>query len=150
MSDIHDCIGALADGEPVDPALLDRALAEPEGRAYLIDLLVLRGLYGRRVAGSELGRTAGEQDVAAMTAVNPAAPSMGTARGRWLPAIAALITVSVLGGYIAGRQSASRAVHRKHGGFATGAIGPRVTAPAPTQIIRLEPGVDWNERGGGD
>ena len=48
MSEIHDCVSAFADGEPVDPEQLDRALADAEGRAYLIDLLVLRGLYGRR------------------------------------------------------------------------------------------------------
>ena len=129
MSEIHDCIAAFADGEPVDPEGLDRALADAEGRAYLIDLLVLRGLYARRDA---------------LPAPDARARN---ARLRWLPAVAALVVVSVLGGYVAGRQSGERVP-------ATPAGPPtaqsEVTAPAPTQVIRLEPGVDWNERGGGD
>jgi hypothetical protein len=136
MSEIHECIAAFADGEPVDPARLDRALADAEGRAYLIDLLVLRGLYGRR-------------DRAAM----PAARSRA-ARFRWLPAVAALVIVSVLGGYVAGRRGDGRSVDASPGRSADSA-GPiqteiAVTAPAPTHVIRLEPGVDWNERGGGE
>jgi hypothetical protein len=149
MSDTHDCLAAFADGEPVDPGLLDRALADPEARAYLIDLLALRGLYGRRAAGPEPGRTAGEPGAAAMAPVEPPTASATTTRGRWLPAIAALITVSVLGGYIAGRQSASRPSIDRPTASQPAPTGT-VTAPAPTQIIRLEPGVDWNERGGGD
>jgi hypothetical protein len=129
MSEIHECIAAFADGEPVDPARLERALAEAEGRAYLIDLLVLRGLYARRDA-------------------LPASDSRArNARLGWLSAVAALVVVSVLGGYVAGRQSGNRTP--------AAPVGPltaqsEVTAPAPTQVIRLEPGVDWNERGGGD
>ncbi|HEX7779023.1 MAG TPA: hypothetical protein VF424_07290 [Vicinamibacterales bacterium] len=129
MSDIHECIAAFADGEPVDPARLDRALAEAEGRAYLIDLLVLRGLYARRDA---------------LPATNTGARSV---RLRWLPAVAALVVVSVLGGYVAGRQSDDRVPAAAAGPVAAPS---EVTAPAPTQVIRLEPGVDWNERGGGD
>jgi hypothetical protein len=137
MSEIHECIAAFADGERVDPEQLDRALADAEGRAYLIDLLALRRLYSRR-------------DPATM----PAARSRA-ARLRWLPAIAALVIVSVLGGYVAGRQMGGRGEVDADPGRSADAAGPRqteitLTAPAPTHVIRLEPGVDWNERGGGD
>jgi hypothetical protein len=136
MSEIHDYVAAFADGEPVDPEQLDRALADPDGRAYLIDLLVLRGLYGRR-------------------APIPAIPDVPDAlvrpaRMRWLSAVAAVVVLGVLGGYVAGRQSAEQLP-------AAGGADPIrarsetvVTAPSPTQVIRLEPGVDWSERGGGD
>ena len=129
MSEIHECIAAFADGEPVDPERLDRALADAEGRAYLIDLLVLRGLYARRDA-----------------LPGPDARAR-TARLRWLPVVAALVVVSVLGGYVAGRQSGERAPAAS---AAPLTVPSEVTAPAPTHVIRLEPGVDWNERGGGD
>jgi hypothetical protein len=137
MSENHDCIAAFADGEPVDPERLDRALADAEGRAYLIDLLVLRRLYGRRGP-----------------ATMPAARSR-VAWVRWLPAVAALVIVSVLGGYVAGRMGGGRSAGVDVGpGRSADAAGPiqeiPVTAPAPTHVIRLEPGVDWNERGGGD
>lgn len=129
MSEIHDCIAAFADGERVDPEGLDRALADAEGRAYLIDLLVLRGLFGHRSAPAV-----------------PAMPSRTSRFGR-LPAVAALVVVSVLGGYIAGRQTGDRPPAAPTGPLTAQS---EVTAPAPTQVIRLEPGVDWNERKGGD
>lgn len=129
MSEIHACIAAFADGEPVDPERLDRALADAEGRAYLIDLLVLRGLYARRDAVSAPDARA------------------RNARLRWLPVVAALVVVSVLGGYLAGRQTGDRAPAAPTGPLTAQS---EVTAPAPTQVIRLEPGVDWNERKGGD
>jgi hypothetical protein len=129
MSEIHECIAAFADGERVDPAQLDQALADEEGRAYLIDLLVLRGLYARRDA-------------------LPAADARArNARLRWLPVVAALVVVSGLGGYLAGRQGGERAPAGPAGPLT---VQSEVTAPAPTQVIRLEPGVDWKERGGGD
>jgi hypothetical protein len=150
MSDIHDCIGAFADGEPVDPELLERALADPEGRAYLIDVLVLRGWYGHRGSGAELNRAGGEQDSGSVAAAGTLSAAGKTAHGRWLTAIAALITVSVLGGYIAGRQSVPRDADERAAAARQAKSDTSLTAPAPTQIIKLEPGVDWNERGGGD
>jgi hypothetical protein len=132
MSEIHDCVAAFADGEAVDPERLDLALADADGRAYLIDLLVLRGLYGRR-------------DAQPVLASRPRP-------FRWLPAVAALVMVSVLGGYVAGRRAGETGVSPD----ADAALPLRtrteitVTAPAPTHVIRLEPGVDWKERGGGN
>lgn len=136
MSEVHECIAAFADGEPVDPGRLDRALADADGRAYLIDLLVLRGLYGRRDA-------------------QPVPASRPRRAFRWLPAVAALLIVSVLGGYVAGRRAGEASVDTA--GRSADAAGPlraqteiSVTAPAPTHVIRLEPGIDWKERGGGN
>jgi hypothetical protein len=43
MTDHHDVIAAFVDNEPVGAAELDAALATPEGREYLIDLLVCAG-----------------------------------------------------------------------------------------------------------
>ncbi len=150
MSDFHDCIGAFADGEPVDPELLDRALADPEGRAYLIDVLVLRGWYGHRGSGAELSRAAGGHDSGSVVDVGPVKATGPTGRGRWRTAVAALVTVGVLGGYIAGRQSVPRDADERAAAARQAKSDTSVTAPAPTHIIKLEPGVDWNERGGGD
>ena len=149
MSEIQ-CIGALADGEPVDPEQLDRALANPEGRAYLIDLLVLRGWYGHRGSGAELNRAGGELDSGSVASSRTTRAPGKTGRGRWLSAVAALVTVGVLGGYVAGRQSVPRDADERAAVARQAKSDTSVTAPAPTQIIKLEPGVDWNERGGGD
>ena len=137
MSDLHECIAAFADGEPVDPERLDRALSDVEGRAYLIDLLVLRGLYGRR---------------AATTTIAEALPPAATRpKGvRWLAAAAAIVIVSVLGGYVAGRQSRMPVAIESAVSAPATQPDPTLTAPPATRVIRLEPGVDWSERGGGD
>ena len=150
MSDIHDCIGSFADGEPIEPELLDRALANPEGRAYLIDVLVLRGWYGHRAPGAEVNRASVWQDSVSAPAAGLLPAGGKRAPGRWLTAVAALVTVSVLGGYIAGRQSVLRDEPERGAAARQAKSDTRVTAPAPTQIIKLEPGVDWSERGGGD
>ncbi len=136
MSELHDCIAAFADGETVDPDRLDHALADAECRAYLIDLLALRGLYGRRTGLPAV------PDV-------PAVPARA-ARFRWVPAAAAIVVLSVLGGYVAGRQGASRVPLPSQADSLVTQTEITVTAPAPTQVIRFEPGVDWTERGGGD
>jgi hypothetical protein len=139
MSEIHDCIGAFADGEPVDPEVLDRALAAPDGRAYLIDLLALRRLFGRH---APLAAPA-----PASAASTPARP---TVTRRFLAAAAAVVVAGTLGGYAAGRMSIPAAVPVRQAASLQQPPGAALTAPAPTQVIRLEPGVDWNERGGGD
>ena len=55
----------------------------------------------------------------------------------------------VISGYVAGRQTGERLRAPDDGPLRTQSE-ITVTAPAPTQVIRLEPGVDWSERGGGD
>lgn len=132
----HDVIAAFADGERVAPDALRQALADEAGRDYLIDLLVLRGLV----------HTAGPE----MEIETPRLASRARRRSQWL-GIAAGVVACVLGGYAAGRLAAPvvyvptvAAVVEK----TVPSAGP-VTAPAPTTVIRLEPGVDWKENIGG-
>ena len=61
MTDHHDIIAAFVDNEPVGAEDLAAALAAPEGRDYLIDLLVLRGFVGDGGGRSPDARTAGRQ-----------------------------------------------------------------------------------------
>ena len=103
MSEFQDCIGAFADGEPVDPEVLDRALAAPDGRAYLIDLLVLRRLYGRH------------SPVVAAAPATAGTPARPTVTRRFLTAAAAVVVAGTLGGYVAGRLSNSHRGSRSPG-----------------------------------
>ena len=118
-----DIIGAFIDGERVDPIALKAALARPEGRDYLVDLLALRDLTG---------------DVASfVSSAPPARPLIPLPR--W--AAAAALIVCIGGGFVAG----TRVTRATPAPIAT----PRVTAPEPTHVVRLEPGVDWTETSGG-
>jgi hypothetical protein len=133
-------IEAFADGESVDPEALDDALAEREGRAHLIDLLVLRGFVNGRGLPPP-ARTA-----------TPIVHARGAARPlRWL-SIAALVAIAAsVGGYAIGERTAS--VRQRNDLAATNvtnaASAPMAPAPTPTRVIRFEPGVDWTEHGGG-
>jgi hypothetical protein len=44
MNHTHEVISAFLDGEAFEPAALGSALADPDGRALLIDLVALRHL----------------------------------------------------------------------------------------------------------
>ena len=118
-----DIIGAFIDGERVDPAALKAALARPEGRDYLVDLLALRDLTG---------------DVASFVSSAPPARPL-TPLPRW--ATAAALIVCIGGGFLAG----TRVTRVTPAPIAT----THVTAPEPTHVVRLEPGVDWTETSGG-
>jgi hypothetical protein len=131
-----EAISTFVDGERVAPDLLKRALAAPEGRDYLVDLLTLREAVGR------LGpyATAG---------VRPARPIWRVARGS---AAAAIVLLALAGGYLAGQ--------RVNGSAGTPANVPQddshmlvvmsaPAAPKPTHVIKLEPGVNWSDRSGG-
>jgi hypothetical protein len=128
---MEDVIGAFVDGEAVDPAQLELALAQPKGRAWLIDLLVLRGL----VAGQPASRPA----------VRDAPVNRLRSRATWLTLAASIAVVGVVGGYAMGFRSAAR----QSAPDAEMAVTVPA-APAPTHVIRLESGVDWTERGGGN
>jgi hypothetical protein len=132
MTESQDVIAAFADGELVEPARLLAALAEASGREHLVDLLVLRGLMG------------GSPNVRPVLGTAPAAPARGV---RYL-AMAALVGIAVAGGFVAGQQRATPAP----AGKAPAALAPATapSAPAPTRVIRLENGVNWNERVGGN
>jgi hypothetical protein len=135
MSDIYDVIQAFADGEPVEPAELDAALADPEGRAHLIDIVVLRKLV-------KASTTVVSMPAGARTVRHPL---------RWLAAAAAVVLAASVGSYLIGARSTSSPVQNTSTAATEPrqeAIVPAVPAPAPTVVIRFQPGVDWTERGG--
>jgi len=127
--DPRDAIDVFADGAVVDPAALDRALADADGRAYFVDLLALRGAIrsglgtsGHRAIGSSGHRLMVTLAVAASVAIVAAA-------------------AGYFGGVHAGRTAAPVAP--------TVTAAGSTTAPPPTTVIRFERGVDWTERYGG-
>ena len=87
MTQTHDVISAFLDDEPFDAAELGAALADPEGRTLLIDLVALRHIV--------------QPD-------EPVAAATGTLRSRWRPLLAtAAMLVALAGGYVIGdRRSA--------------------------------------------
>jgi hypothetical protein len=138
MAEIHNVIAAFADGERVPPDALNAALADESGRAYFIDLLVLRGLV--HAAGPELD----------LPRLAPLARDRWPRFATWVGVAAALV-VSVLGGYAVGRRTAPVALAPAVAAIVEPAAAPArpATAPLPTRVIRLEPGVDWKENIGG-
>jgi len=136
----QETIDALLDGERVDPIELKEALARAEGRDYLVDALALREL----VADTS----------PAVRVVVPAVPSWQR-RIQW-PGAAAILVASLVAGFAAGYRSAASGVpQRPAARDASAGVGavkspPPLLAPAPTRVIRLEPGVDWTEGVGGN
>jgi hypothetical protein len=124
MAETYDVIAAFADG----PDELKHALADDQGREHLVELLVLRDLVHASDPDVELGaRTAARRD-----------------RRTWL-GIAAALVVCVLGGYAVGWQSHNAVDSRESPASGDGAV----SAPAPTRVIHLQPGIDWKETSGG-
>lgn len=113
---MHDVISAFLDNEPFDPQELTAALATSEGRDQLIDLIALRSVVQP------------DQSIAALS-------SRRRNRMWLLPAAA---TVMLAGGYGLGQWSA------KADSVALGS-STEVIAPAPTTVIKFEPGVNWSE-----
>lgn len=143
MTDYRDVIAAFLDHEPVEGAALERALADPQGREYFVDLMVLRGFVAD--PSLRLGpidrSAAGEQK------------KPGRRSPFWLVAAAALVAAGTTGGYLAGRTAdrlhqiaapPSKPVSKNDQSAGAPA------APAPTHVIRLENGVTWNEKSGGN
>jgi len=144
MTDHHDVIAAFVDNEPVGAEELDAALATPDGREYLIDLLVLRGLVsGGLPDGLRSAGAAGRSQANA---------GRGSKSVFWLPvAAAALVAVGLGAGFVGGRVLDRHAPAVAPAAVVTEpapADGP--SAPAPTHVIHMEKGVDWNERSGGN
>jgi hypothetical protein len=144
MTEPYDVIQAFVDDEPFEPEALETALADPDGRAHLIDLVVLRNMT--------------RQSVPAMPAREASSSSRRARLLAWLPAAAALALVAGAGGYVAGGRMSGTAADRTpatQSSDAPASDAPLMsgsatdTAPAPAYIIRLEPGVDWTERTGG-
>lgn len=148
MTDHFEAIAAFVDNEPVGAPELAAALGEPAAREYFIDLLVLRGLVGDAHAAG--GLQPGGRAMRGQVARGPQPAGRSTHRGLWLTAAAALVTVG-LAGFLAGRTMTGPAASvdaRVAGGAAE--PGTTTSAPAPTHVIRMEKGVDWNERSGGN
>jgi hypothetical protein len=144
MTDHRDTIAAFIDNEPVGAADLDAALAAPDGREYLIDLLVLRGLVSDGLSGGL--KPAGVAGRARTAGGRESKPAF------WLPvAAAALVAVSLGAGFLVGRVLDRRVpMTAPSAAVVEPAPGDVSSAPAPTHIIHMEKGVDWNERSGGN
>lgn len=142
----QDVIAAFVDGEPVTADELRAALADGEGREYLVDLLALRGLV----------RPAGSTELASEAAPAEAGPA-ALASSRPAPrlfwsAAAALVAVSTLAGFAAGRMTGSDVAPGTPTVTVQAAPPPAfaIDAPPPTRVIELKHGQDWNERSGGN
>jgi hypothetical protein len=138
MTDHRDVIEAFLDNEPVGAADLSAALDDADAREHFVEVLVLRGLVSD--AGGPRQMTDG---------VSRAAEATGFRRRTaiWLAAAAALVVVGTTGGYLAGRLGFGVA---RQADTPVAAEAPATSAPAPTHVIRLENGVNWNERSGGN
>jgi len=131
----YDVIDAFVDGESVDRDELKRALTDPAGRDYFVDILDLRVLAND-----------GEPAVVTLPAVR---------RRSWRSSLAAAaaLVLCVAGAYSVGQRSARSAsppapstppvVQRVVPG------GGLMQAPEPTRIIRLESDAKWTETPGG-
>lgn len=143
-ADIDDVMAAFADGERVGADALDQALADPAGRAYLIDVLVLREVVN--------GRDATPRVVLGSARSAAGAPKTGMARATWFAA-AAMLVASLGAGFTVGwragedRARSFAALPEPH---LIALPATTVEAPAPTRIIRFQAGVDWQETAGGN
>jgi hypothetical protein len=135
MEQSYEILDAFVDGESVDPAALKRALSDAEGRDYLVDAWLLRGLV---------------QDEIASESAAPRPRGGGSVRS-WLIA-ATVAGVCLVGGYVAGARFAGVLVPRStqapvESVSPTPASSPAV--PAATRVIRLELDPNWKETVGG-
>ena len=140
MSDTHEVIASFADGERVDADRLDRALADPAGRAYLIDVLLVRGLVGDHTTFDS-------------TLITPPTRSERRRPIAGVFAIAAsllLLLASGFGGFVAGHRVAGALAAPDPVQAADPIVMPdtQISAPAPTRVIQVEPGVDWKRQEG--
>jgi hypothetical protein len=129
MDDTLEVIDAFVDGELVRPSDLKAALAVPECRDHLVDVLVLRGLLGAQM-------------VSRAVATPPEASVRPRRWARWAPAAAVVALIGGITGYVAGARSTMPTPGREPGAVA-------VAAPVPTEVIQLRAGVDWTEKAGG-
>jgi hypothetical protein len=116
-----ETIGAFFDGERVDADALRAALAIEEGRAYLVELAAMRELVA--------------MPPVTVTAASPGRNAVpGTAwSARYLLAAAALVVIVGAGGFALGSSKASAQTAKAS------------SAPEPTKILKLEPGVNWKD-----
>ncbi len=113
-----ETLAAFVDGERVDTAALKHALSTEHGRDYLVDLLATREV----IAGPP-----------PQLSVTPAAHDRRPTRGWWLVSAAA-VALAVAGGFALGSQQSTSST-----------MAAVQQAPAPTKVLTLETGVNWNE-----
>jgi hypothetical protein len=120
-----EIIDAFIDGQRVDGDAIKRALADPEGRAYMIDAWLLREAMQ-------------ENETGASHAVTPSASRSAKQAPRWL--VAAAITGSLLGGYATGRFTGRPAPVAVTPPATTVVAQPSPAFPVPaaTRVIQLE------------
>ena len=125
MSSDLEIIDAFIDGQRVDGAAIKRALADPEGRSYMVDAWLLREAI-------QEGETR-----ASRAALAPAARSTMPVQ-RWL--VAAAITGSLVGGYATGRMTGHEAPMNVAPPATTVVAQPNSAFPVPaaTRVIQLE------------
>jgi hypothetical protein len=122
FTDPFEVIGAFLDGERVDPAMLKSALALPDSRDYLVNMIALREVV--------------MNDGTAASTVTPR-----PAR-RWFIAAAAAIVLSLGGGYVLGHQLAiAKDASINHATVAD------VAAPPPTRVIDVTSGSSYSQGG---
>lgn len=124
-----EVIAAFVDGERVDPAVLKAALAQPDGRDYLVDMVALR-------------------EVIAHDGPQPATAGASQPARRWLAAAAAAIVLSLAGGYTWGHRSVSPRDAAAGIGATPPRAGDSAPAPAPTRVIEVAPGSSYVTKGG--
>ena len=93
MSTNHDVISAFLDNEPFEPQELSEALADPSGRALLIDLVALRKLAQP------------DEPMSTITLSPRRLPA-----GVRLALAAAVLTLAVLGGYQLGERTGEQSL----------------------------------------
>jgi hypothetical protein len=121
-------VAALADGEPVDAAALKVALDDPAVREYLVDLIALRQSVGTM---SELPPVQWRERRSFLS------------RAGWMAAAAAVV-ISLAGGYVAGQRTAQAAAAPSVETFVD--FSGSTSAPKPTRVVPLRPGVNWTEK----
>jgi hypothetical protein len=121
-------VAALADGEPVDPDALKAALDDPAVREYLVDLITLRQSVGT---------------LSGLPPVQWRERRSVLSRVGWMAAAAAVI-VSLTAGYVAGQRAVQAAPAPSVETFVD--FGGSASAPKPTRVVPLRPGVNWTEK----
>jgi hypothetical protein len=117
MKTYHDVISAFIDDEAFDAGELGLALADPEGRALLLDLVALRSLV-------QPAPTAPARSVAATR--SPITPMRALA-------MAAALLLAIGGGYVGGHRFRANPTSALDA-----APVERDIPPAPTREITLE------------
>ena len=125
MNSELEIIDAFIDGQRVDGDAIKRALADPQGRAYMVDAWLLREALQE------------DENRASYAARRPTARSAKPAQ-RWL--VAAAIAGCLLGGYATGRITGRPAPLPVTPPTTTVVAQPSAAFPVPaaTRVIQLE------------